>query len=228
MLSPMTRRRLLGLALLAAGLAAALLLARHPTRPLARGWNVVTGRRDEATREAIAATRDVALPRHADTPLRLVVTKSRRRLDVLAGETTLRTFPVALGGEPAGPKRREGDRRTPEGDYVLVPGHPSPGFGPCFYVCYPNEQDAERGRRDGVLGADEVELVRRALAAGDLPPHETALGGLILLHGTRDRRRRLLTASDWTNGCIAMENADLDELLACFAPGDRPVLRIEP
>jgi len=65
-----------------------------------------------------------------------------------------------------------------------------------------------------------------ALDREALPPHGTALGGLILIHGTRDRRLRPLTASSWTDGCIALENHDVLELLTAFAPSDRPRVTI--
>ena len=182
--------------------------------------------RDRETRRDIRESRGRTLPR--DLPLELVVTKSRYRLDVVAGSTTLKTYPIALGSEPRGAKRRQGDEKTPEGRYVLVPHHQSPGFGPCFYVCYPGKDDAARGLRDGLVDAGQRDAIVRALRAGKAPPSSTALGGLILIHGTRDRSRGSLTEVNWTQGCIALENEDVDELLSLFEPSDRPVVTIRP
>lgn len=182
--------------------------------------------RDEETRRAIDATRAVRLPK--DPRLQMEVTKSRYRLDVTRGGEPVKVFPVALGGRPEGPKTRTGDGRTPEGRYVLIPHHPSPGFGPCFYIGYPNQDDAQRALAEGRIGGPVLRRITAALGRGARPPEDTPLGGLILLHGTRQRLVPALTETNWTTGCIALENPDVDELLGVFSPRDRPVLTIRP
>jgi hypothetical protein len=189
--------------------------------------------RDPGTRLAIRATRQVVLPAADAGFLRLVVTKHRYRLDVLAGDEILKTYPIALGGAPEGRKESEGDRRTPEGDYLLIPHHPSPGFGRCFYLCYPNERDAATALRAGQIDAVQQERIMRNLRPGGTrlprrPPHDTPLGGLILLHATKQPVDSSLTATNWTNGCIALEHPHLDELLEVWEPDDRPRLSILP
>lgn len=184
--------------------------------------------RDEPTVAAIESTADTRLPAGRGDSLELVVTKSRYRLDVVLDGETLKTYPVALGGEPLGPKQAEGDERTPEGEYTLIPHHPSPSFGGCFYVCYPNGADADRGLSEGLIDRDQGEAIAASLRDGKRPPYRTALGGLILVHGTKRRWIKPLTRTNWTNGCIAMENAHLLELLDAFDDADRPVLSIRP
>jgi murein L,D-transpeptidase YafK len=203
----------------------ALLLAAPGAAPRAR---LVAGAivRDEETLRAVEATRGVELK--ADPGLELEVTKSRYRLDVRRGSQLLKVFPVALGGRPERPKTRTTDGRTPEGRYRLIPHHPSPGFGPSFYIGYPNEDDARRGLAEGRITESVLRRISAALGRGDRPPEDTPLGGLILLHGTRQRSTPALTATNWTSGCIAMENADVEELLAVFSPRDRPLLTIRP
>ena len=181
--------------------------------------------RDPETVAAIAATAAARLD--SAEGLRLVVSKSRYRLDVWRGERLVKAYPIAMG-DPVGAKRRQGDQRTPEGTYTLVPHHPSPSFGGCFYICYPNRDDAVRGLEAGLIDRPTQARIDRALEEGRLPPHGTNLGGLILLHGTRDREALGLTETNWTLGCIAMENADLLELLSVFGRRDRPTLRIDP
>jgi murein L,D-transpeptidase YafK len=156
------------------------------------------------------------------------VTKSRYRLDVLLHGERVKTYPIALGRVPAGAKRKQGDFRTPEGEYVLFPHHPSPSFGSCFYIGYPNEDDARRGAEQGLIDGTQRDGIINELRRGNKPPHGTALGGLILLHGTRERWIPALTKTNWTDGCIAMDNDDLLELLAAFDPDDRPTLLIRP
>ena len=198
----------------------------EPLRPM-RFLPIV---RDEAALEEISRTAGVALPRHAQEPLRLVVEKSRRLLRVVAAEDgrAIKAYPVALGGSPEGAKEREGDQRTPEGRYVLQPRHESPSFGTCFFVCYPNAKDAERGREAGLISDRQAAAIRAAEGDRRSPPQDTPLGGLILVHGTSNRSQGALTRLDWTLGCIALENPDLLELLAAFEPADRPEIEIRP
>ncbi len=185
--------------------------------------------RDEATRRAIRATVSSGpLPRGPRYHLRLQVSKSRYRLDVFDGVHRIKVYPIALGGSPEGNKEREGDHRTPEGEYVLLPHHPSPNFGECFYVGYPSPADADRALAEGLLDRRGWQRIADAFAQGRRPPYDTVLGGLILIHGTRDRTRQDLTRTNWTDGCIAMENEHLLELLAAFSPADRPRVRIRP
>lgn len=184
--------------------------------------------RDEMTRRQIRESKASPLRTRSDAKLRLEVIKSRYCLEVWSGRKHLKTYPVALGGSPRGAKEREGDQRTPEGTFLLIPHHPSPGFGRCFYVCYPGRLDARRGLTAGLIDRAMARRIQQALARGQLPPYKTPLGGLILIHGTRDRSRAGLTRSNWTAGCIAMENDDLIELLATFQPSDRPMVIIRP
>ena len=186
--------------------------------------------RDDATRVDIAATADAELPEHDALagPLSLVITKSRYRLDVLSGETRIKTYPIALGGSPLGAKQMQGDSRTPEGEYLLFPHHPSPSFGGSFYVAYPNEIDALQGFAAGRVDERRRDRILDALRKREKPPYQTPLGGLILIHGTKSRWVPGLTRTNWTDGCIAMENDDIQELLGAFDADDRPVVRVLP
>jgi hypothetical protein len=223
-----TTRILLACALALA--AAGVLSMRERQRSVTAGPLIL---RDPETRLAIRTTGEVELSAADAASLRLVATKHRYRLDVLRGDEILKTYPIALGGQPEGRKEREGDGRTPEGDYLLIPHHPSPGFGRCFYLCYPNEQDAADGLRAGRIDAAQRRRIVRSLqpAGSKLPrrpPHDTPLGGLILLHATKEPSPAPLTTANWTNGCIALEQEHLDELLGIWGPDDRPRLAILP
>lgn len=205
-------------------------VASAPAEPPPAVASIVAGviLRDDATVATIDATHAIRLPRFRDGGWRLVVTKSRYRLDVMAGDRLLKSFPVALGNEPVGAKEREGDGRTPEGSYRLLPHHPSPAFGRCFYVGYPNEADLARGLATGLVDGATARRNRARLARGNRPEPSTGLGGLILLHAMKNRSVPGLTRTNWTLGCIAMEGPDLEELLAICRPSDRPILEIRP
>lgn len=129
----------------------------------------------------------------------LVVDKSARRLSVYAHGTLLRSYRVSLGREPVGPKRRQGDRRTPEGRYVIDHHNPASEFHLALHVSYPSPADTAR-----------------ALAVG-YPP-----GGDIMVHGMRNGygwigHAHLLV--DWTIGCVAVTDSEIEELYRVVPDG---------
>jgi hypothetical protein len=156
---------------------------------------------------------------------RIVVRKSERALvAACTGGGELR-LPVALA-RAAGPKRVRGDHRMPEGDYrIAAPARPSARFHRFLPIDYPSPADAERGLADGRIGAAERDAIVRAHRAGRMPPQETPLGGHLGFHG-EGRRWKGSGALDWTEGCIALADADV-ERLGRLAPPGTPV-RIEP
>ncbi len=122
----------------------------------------------------------------------VLVMKSERRMLIMDGETVVKTYSIALGGSPEGHKQKEGDERTPEGSYVLDWRNPGSGYHRSIHVSYPNEADKAR-----------------AASAGEDP------GGMIMIHGQRNYFGWLSPLTqwfDWTNGCIAVSNAEMDEI----------------
>ncbi len=115
---------------------------------------------------------------------RVVVHKAERRLYLMRAGRVLAWVPVSLGREPVGPKRQRGDLRTPEGEYVLDWRQPSSRFHRAIHISYPGAEDlAQAFARDVDAGGD------------------------IFIHGTPDP---VLLDRDWTNGCIAVANPDID------------------
>ena len=120
------------------------------------------------------------------------VDKSERRLWLMRGDTVVASFPIALGGNPVGHKQREGDRRTPEGRYVLDARKADSAFFRALHVSYPNAQDRARAKRAGV------------------PP-----GSAIMIHGQPNGMGALAPVTqqrDWTDGCIALTDADMQRV----------------
>ena len=141
--------------------------------------------------------------------MKLLIEKARRTLTVQDNGSVLLRCPIALGANPVGVKDREGDGRTPEGHYfVCLKKYGKYGFS--LGVSYPNEQDAMRN------GASEALLscIRTRAAQGQRPPWGTFLGGEIYIHGGG-------TNGDWTQGCIAMRNEDVDVLGKYVKVGDK-------
>lgn len=122
------------------------------------------------------------------------VDKSERKLYMYAGDSIVATYGVALGIHPLGHKQREGDKRTPEGRYVLDYKNAASAYHRSIHISYPNATDKAVARRRGV------------------PP-----GGAIMIHGQPNdpqvrMRVRLYPFRDWTDGCIALSDRDMDAL----------------
>lgn len=156
---------------------------------------------------------------------RIEVDKKQRKLMLYEGGTLLKTYPIALGFEPEGHKKISGDGKTPEGAYYMIK-HTSPAFGRCFYIAYPNADDAKAGLDSRLINKKQYDRILKQLKNLDYPAYETGLGGQILLHGTKDRSKQHLTDTDWTFGCIAMENEHILELLDAIPDNARIVINI--
>ena len=135
----------------------------------------------------------------------LVVYKAQRELQFYDGEKLLKTYRTALGLNPLDDKRKEGDGCTPEGDFYICTKNDLSKFHLFLGLSYPNEEDAERGLRTGPISKEEHDRILQALAARKRPPWDTRLGGEIGIHGGG-------ADSHWTQGGIAMENKDIEEL----------------
>ncbi len=153
------------------------------------------------------------------TSPRIVVKKTARRLLLYSGNELVRTYRVGLGLSPVGDKVREGDRRTPEGDFYIFTKNSKSAFYLSLGLSYPNAAHAKRGLRDGLITKAQYDEIMRALQAKRRLPQNTALGGDIYIHGNGAR-------SDWTWGCVALENEDIRELFDVVKVG--MTVTIEP
>ncbi len=136
----------------------------------------------------------------------VVVIKHKRTLTLMSGQKALKSYEIALGSEPVGPKHRQGDHRTPEGDYVLDRRNERSRFYRSLHVSYPTpEQRADAAQKGTDPGGD---IMIHGLPNG--------FGWLGSLH------RRM----DWTDGCIAVTDGEMDEIWR--AVDDGTPLFIEP
>jgi murein L,D-transpeptidase YafK len=147
----------------------------------------------------------------------VVVSKSKRRLDLYSGGRVVRTYRVALGKSPSDDKERQGDYRTPEGEFYVCVKNVASRFYLSLGLSYPNREDAERGLRDHLITRAEHERIAAAIDKGLRPPWDTALGGEIFIHGGG-------SGSDWTWGCVALDDADVRELFDAVPKGTRVVI----
>lgn len=150
---------------------------------------------------------------------RILIKKAERRLVLFDGEKPVRAYRIGLGLSPVGNKVRQGDRRTPEGDFYVFTRNDKSAFYLSLGISYPNEIHAERGLRDGLITKDQYLAIKQALKVKTRPPQNTKLGGDIYIHGKG-------ADSDWTWGCVALDDPDIRELFNAVPVGT-PV-RIEP
>ncbi len=164
--------------------------------------NESAGARSDSAEDEAINSRPLKLPLAQPS---IVVEKGARRLTLYSGGERVRVFRVALGFEPEGDKVKQGDGRTPEGDFYVCMKNERSKFYLSLGLSYPNASDAARGLRDGLITRAQHERIESAIERGAKPPWDTALGGEIFIHGGG-------TASDWTWGCVALDNEHIKEL----------------
>jgi murein L,D-transpeptidase YafK len=143
---------------------------------------------------------------------RIVVRKGDRRLDLYSDEKLLRSYKAGLGFSPVADKIREGDGATPEGEFYVFVKNNRSAYYLSLGISYPNAEDADRGLRDGLINRAQHRAITEAIRNKTAPPQYTRLGGLIYIHGHGAR-------SDWTWGCVALENDDIRELFEAVTVG---------
>jgi murein L,D-transpeptidase YafK len=122
----------------------------------------------------------------------IVVRKAQRHMYLMDGDKIVRSYKIALGLEPVGPKERDGDFRTPEGWYHLARRNPRSDYFLSIQISYPNASDAQRAHL-----------------------HHWQTGGSIMIHGLPNRLKNspwYYRHNDWTDGCIAVSDADMVEI----------------
>jgi tetratricopeptide (TPR) repeat protein len=123
---------------------------------------------------------------------KIVIEKKARRLTLMTGGQILRQYKIALGGNPEGPKERQGDNKTPEGTYVINSRNHDSRYHLSLRISYPNDKDKKRARELGVCP-----------------------GGDIMIHGIKNGLSHVGESHalvDWTRGCIAVTDEEIEEI----------------
>ena len=123
---------------------------------------------------------------------RILIEKKERRLTLISKGKVFKTYKIALGGNPIGPKERQGDNKTPEGTYVVDSRNKDSSYHRSLHISYPNDMDKKRAKQLGV-----------------------SPGGDIMIHGIKNGFSWVgdsHTGIDWTKGCIAVTDEEIDEI----------------
>lgn len=128
-----------------------------------------------------------------DLPVtKVVVYKEKRLMQLMSDDQLVKQYSISLGDNPIGHKIQEGDERTPEGDYVIDYRNTKSRYRLSLHISYPNEKDKENAKKLGV-----------------------SPGGDIMIHGSPNKfswSESILQNMDWTDGCIAVTNDEIDEI----------------
>jgi murein L,D-transpeptidase YafK len=136
---------------------------------------------------------------------KIIIIKSTRTMTLLRGDVVLKTYKVALGTVPVGPKRVEGDHKTPEGNYMIDSRNPQSRFHLALHISYPSAADQQKARKLG-----------------------TRPGGAIMIHGLEKPFAylgALHRQTDWTDGCVAVTNAEIEEIWKLVPVGTKVEIR---
>jgi len=136
---------------------------------------------------------------------KIIIAKSKRIMILMSGDKTLKTYRVSLGTVPVGPKQVQGDHKTPEGNYVISGKNAGSRFHLSLRVSYPSPADRARARKMG-----------------------SSPGGDIMIHGLGREFAflgPLQWQTDWTDGCVAVTNEEIDEIWRLVPVGTRVEIR---
>ena len=146
---------------------------------------------------------------------RILIEKEKRCLSVFDAEgQRLLHCRIALGKAPVGHKKCEGDGKTPEGAYFVCLRRERGKYGQSLGLSYPSLTDANLAVSEGRLSAELLHLFEEAENETKRPPWGTPLGGEIYIHAGGSEK-------DWTAGCIALDEGDMEKLFVMTAHGDR-------
>lgn len=134
---------------------------------------------------------------------KILVEKAKRSLTLYRDETLLKRYHISLGKNPIGPKRRQGDFKTPEGLYIIDEHKSDSEYHLALHISYPNQQDKEYASKQGLDPGDNI-----------------------MIHGRPDNfEKRRRKKRDWTHGCIAVTNHEIEEIWRLVPDGTKVEIR---
>jgi L,D-peptidoglycan transpeptidase YkuD (ErfK/YbiS/YcfS/YnhG family) len=154
-----------------------------------------------------------SVPANVDSRIWLLIDTKAHKIEVKKGEFTIETLDgIAIGRKGAGLKGHRGDDITPYGNYRVGWVGEKSQFRKFFGLTYPSKQDAEIALKRGIISESDYYSIAAAEQYNQIPPQNTPLGGQIGIHGLGAGDESVHHAFDWTHGCIALTNSQIDHL----------------
>lgn len=172
----------------------------------------------------------VVLPRQGtalEPGYKLVISKSEQQLSVVMDDKVIKEYRIASGKGGKGTKRRLGDKKTPIGVYKIIDFKNDSRFHYFMQLDYPNLLDAWYGYKNSVISAREFKEIANAFRDKKKPPQDTKLGGYIGIHGlgeTNDQKLMIHNDFNWTQGCIAITNEQINDLRQYVTIGTQVII----
>ncbi len=154
----------------------------------------------------------------------LFISKSDKELLIKKGNTTVKRFDISLGKGGKGTKQRLGDNKTPIGVYKISDFKADSKFHYFMQLDYPNLLDAWYGYKNNIINAHDFKRIAFAFKDKQKPPQNTALGGYIGIHGLGESNKekvKIHESFNWTEGCIALKNSEINKLREYVSIGTR-------
>ena len=158
--------------------------------------------------------------------LLLEVVKSKHTLTLYSGKIPLKSYQISLSKDYLQDKRMAGDRRTPEGSFIITE---ATSYSPprrligskLLLLNYPNKESAMIGFRERIITGSDFLAIEKAVGENTTPPQKTPLGGSISIHGGDGP----LMGNSWTDGSVALYSKDMEELFQYVPLGTRVVIK---
>lgn len=157
-----------------------------------------------------------------DGEIWLLVDTRARTLTVFQGDTELRVYEnISIGSGGITTDKRKDDEKTPLGEYRIARIATRTPFHRFFGFNYPTAEQAQRAVLAGVIDERQYRRIRAAARRGEVPPGDTPLGGYLGIHGIGAGDPRIHADFNWTNGCIALSNEEIDDMASWIEIGTR-------
>lgn len=158
----------------------------------------------------------------------IVISKKDNELKVEKSGQVVKTYHIASGKGGKGTKRRRGDSKTPIGTYRISSFKESSRFHYFIQLDYPNLMDAWYGYKNQTIDANDFKRIASAYKKREAPPQDTELGGFIGIHGlgvTDEKKLTIHQELNWTEGCIALTNEEVNDLRNFIDVGTPVIIR---
>ena len=167
-------------------------------------------------------------PRAADRDGEIWVLIDTRAMtvSVFEGDALKRVYEsISIGRGGTTTDKRKDDQKTPLGEYRIARIAKQTPFHRFFGLDYPSLEQAQRALLTGVINERHYRSILTAVRSGDAPPQDTPLGGYLGIHGVGEGDPRIHDSFNWTNGCIALSNEQIDDIARWITIGTRVVVR---